>query len=489
MAKFSSLSNLGGFLKDTVIYGLASITPRLVSFALVPIHTLVLNTTNYSNNTNFYVYAAFLNAFLTFGMETSFFRFFTAEKEKNRVVSTSFISLLTISLIFVLLAFPMSEQIAQLFGFSDVTFIKLLIATIFFDTLVVIPFAYLRVQGKSIHFAALRIINVIVTLLLNILFLLVLPKLPSSAFEQIPLIHYIADQIPNETDIFIANLMASILTLGLCLPIIKAIKFEFDTVLLKKFLNYGLPIMIAGLAYVVNENFDKIIIARLLGEETNGIYAACYKMGVFMTIYIMAFRMGAEPFFFNQASKENAKSTYSTIMTWFVILACFCMMTVTAYTDFFASLLLKQDIYLQGLAIVPVILLANLMLGVYNNLSIWYKLTDRTKVGMYISILGAIFTIVALIFLLPRYGYMAAAYTTLFTYSFMALSSYFLGKKYYPVPYNVSKILVYIAISTSISFSFFYLFRNQIILNTVILILCLLIVFYIENLTKLLKSS
>ncbi|MBK8516531.1 MAG: polysaccharide biosynthesis C-terminal domain-containing protein [Saprospiraceae bacterium] len=211
-----------------------------------------------------------------------------------------------------------------------------------------------------------------------------------------------------------------------------------------KLLQYGWPIMIGGIAYTINENMDKLLIENLIGKEENGVYAACYKLSVFMTLYIMAFRLGAEPFFFRHAGNANAKNNYSTIMTWFVIFGCIFSVIITGYLDLFAGIIIKNKMYLEGLFIVPVLLIANLFSGIYNNLSIWYKLTDMTRYGMFISIVGAITTIITLFIFVPVFGIMGGAISTLITYVLMALVSWYLGHKYYPVSYDITKIAVYI---------------------------------------------
>lgn len=471
------MSILKRFFKDTVIYGLASVTPRLVSFVLVPIHTSSLDTALYSINTNYYVYAVFLNALLTLGMETAFFRFFTSESQPSRVISTSFLMLTATSVLFLGLSWPMAAPLAEFFGFPDPVFIRLLALTIFFDTLVVIPFAWLRAQGKSLVFAGYKILNVMITLVLNVWLLLLLP----GGNMQIDIWPGVINPIAEVNDIFAANLTASLLTFVLCLPLIRNVRWQLDKVLLKRMLIYGIPIMIAGIAYAINENLDKLFIARYLGDDVNGMYAGCYKLGVFMSLYVMTFRLGAEPFFFNQYGKAGAEILYSRILNWFVIFGALCLLVVTGFADIFAGLLLKRDSYKEALDIVPVILLANIFLGIYNNLSIWYKLRDKTGVGMMISVTGAGLTIVLLFILLPVLGYMGAAYTTLAVYGFMAVSSYVLGRKYYPIPYQTGKILVLLGTATSLSFVSFHVFRGQHVVTIGFILFFLLLAMFIQK--------
>lgn len=471
------MSILKKFFKDTVIYGIASITPRLVSFVLVPIHTSSLNTALYSVNTNYYVYAVFLNALLTMGMETAFFRFFSSEKEPKKVLSTSFLLLCFSSGLFLGLGLIFEQQLSSFFGFGDSFIIRLLVLTIFFDTLVVIPFAFLRATGKSMIFAGFKILSVLITLILNIYLLIILPESGNS----LRLFSGIFNSVAEVTDIFIANAFASFIILIAFIPFIKNINISVDRGLLKKMVAYGFPIMVAGMAYAINENLDKLFISRILGDDVNGMYAGCYKLGVFMSLYVMAFRLGAEPFFFNLYGTDGAERIYSKILTWFVIFASLCMVVVSLFIDVFADILLKQNSYKQALDIVPFILLANIFLGIYNNLSIWYKLKDKTRVGMFISVVGAVITILMLTFTVPVFGYIGAAYTTLVVYAGMAVSSFFIGKRYYPIPYDVLKISLLLLSATVISFTSFHFFRSNHTTNFLLLCGFIVIVLWSEK--------
>ena len=288
-----------------------------------------------------------------------------------------------------------------------------------------------------------KIVNILIFALLNVFFLWFVPY---AVKHQISLPNFIIDyynSYPKVMHIFVAGTIASATTFLLLFPIIFKFKINFDILLLKKMLRYSLPMMVGSLAFVTNENLDKLLLGNLIGNEQMGIYAASYKLGVFMTLYIMAFRLGAEPFFFNHVDKKNAKETYAKILTWFTVLGAFFMLIVVVFIDLFAHILLGKPEYFEALQIVPIILLANLFLGIYNNLSIWYKLTDKTKFGMYFSVLGAIITIVFNLLMIPKIGFMASAWATLITYGFMMMISYFIGQKHYPVPYQLKKVAFY----------------------------------------------
>lgn len=479
------MSSLQRFFKDTVIYGIAAVLPRAINILLTKLHTTKLETDKYADNTWYFVFAAYFIAFLSFGMETAFFRFFSHEKEKGKIISTSFITLVCSTLVFLALLLIYNDKLALLFGFADPLHLKILTFVTALDLLVVIPYAYLRVTNKPIKFAFYKIVNILIYALLNIFFLWYVPYAISKGLFLPKIIVNSYTDTPTVVYIFIANLVASFFTFLMLLPYMFKFKFEFDKGLLKKMLVYGLPIMIGGLAYVTNENLDKLLLGEMLGKEEMGVYAACYKLGVFMTLYIMAFRLGAEPFFFNHAHKENAKETYAKILTWFTIIGAIFMFIVVAYINLFASILLAPE-YFGALAIVPIILLANLCLGIYNNLSVWYKLTDNTKFGMYFSLFGALITIALNLIFIPIIGFMASAWATLVAYASMAILSYYYGKRHYKVPYEFKKVFLYLIISISLSFISFYMFKENYLMSSAMLIGFVGLIIYVEK--KELKS-
>ena len=472
------MNTLKRFFKDTIIYGIASVLPKVVNILLLKLKTTVFGSETFSVDVTYYIYAAYLNVLLTYGMETAFFRFFTKEKEKGKVISTTFISLVVTTLLFLIFGLYFADSLSVFFGFSSPLFLKLSIATIFFDTLVVIPFAYLRVSNRPIRFTFYKIGNVLISAFFILFFLWIVPKFN---IELPAIITNFFGKAPQVIYVFLSGVIASLVTFIVMLPIIFKFKLEFDKQIFKKLLNYGLPIMISGLAYATNENLDKLLLPDYIGKSEMGIYAACYKLGVFMTIFITAFRMGAEPFFFNQADKKNAKTTYATILTYFTIFGAIFMFVIVAYIQLFAKVIIGKEEYLQALNIVPIILLANLMLGIYHNLSVWYKLTDKTKYGMYISVFGAIITIILNLIFIPLYGYMASAWATLFVYSCMTLISYSLGKKNYPVPYKINKVLLYLGISIVFSYISFYQFQKNYYISTLLLLTFIGIVYRLEK--------
>jgi O-antigen/teichoic acid export membrane protein len=468
--KFITLSALQRFFKDTIIYGIAAVLPRAINILLTYLHTSTLKSDKYADNTWYFVFAAYFIAFLTFGLETAFFRFFSKEKEKGKIVSTSFITLLGSTILFLSILLFFNADISLILGFDNPLHLKILTFVTALDLLVVIPYAYLRVTNKPLKFTFFKVVNILIYAFFNIFFLWFVPYALKNDISIPEIITDSYQNTPTVVYIFIANLIASLTTFLMLLPYIFKFKFDFDGKVLRKMLVYGLPIMIGSLAYVTNENLDKLLLGDMLGKEQMGIYAACYKLGVFMTLYIMAFRLGAEPFFFNHAHKENAKETYAKILTWFTIIGALFMLIVVVYINLFAGILLAKPEYYQALAIVPIILLANLFLGIYNNLSVWYKLTDKTKYGMYFSVFGALLTIAFNLIFIPKIGFMASAWATLIAYGTMTIISYFYGKKYYAVPYNISKVILYIVISVGLSFISYYYFKENYLISTLIII-------------------
>ncbi|MCZ2337211.1 MAG: oligosaccharide flippase family protein, partial [Chitinophagales bacterium] len=275
------------FFKDTIIYGIASVLPRVITFGLVAVHTMVFQTNEFSFMTVWYVYAAFINVILTLGMETSFFRFYTAETNKKDVISTAYTILMVSSLIFLLIGFLFSDSLNSFFHFEDPRFLPLLMGTTVLDTLVVIPFAYLRVKGRPLRFMLVKLINIIALAIITILFLLIIPQYFADGSSTLVKLGLVPEYFkPEVVHIFYANVAASLITLLILLPELRYISIRIDKNICKKLINYGTPIMIGGIAYIINESADKLMIPKMIGENANGIYAASYKLGVFMVLYI-----------------------------------------------------------------------------------------------------------------------------------------------------------------------------------------------------------
>lgn len=395
-------------------------------------------------------------------METSFFRFYSAEEDKENVVATSTISVFWSSIIFLFVALIFRNTLAT-WAEVEVQYITYTIWILVLDALVIIPFSKLRANQRPIMYAVIKIGNVAVNLGLNIFFLIFLPTLattyPNSFWENIFFEHFEIGYI------FIANLLASLLTFVVLSPNYLSLKNGFDAKLWKKMMQYGLPILVAGIAFAVNEHFDKILLGYLLPENIAksevGAYSACYKLGLFMVLYATAFRLGIEPFFFSHAKNANAPQTYAVITKYFVVFGSLILLGVIVFADLFKIILLDNKAYWEAMKVVPLIILANFFLGIYNNLSVWYKLTDKTKIGAYISIAGALVTLLLNYWLIPIYSYYGSAIATISAYGSMMVISYLLGNKYYPIPYDMNKIGAYLGLSVGFSAIYFYGFREN----------------------------
>jgi len=476
------LSALKRFFKDTIIYGIAAVLPRVINFLLVRVHTDALPTDNYAENTNFYIWIALFTVLLTFGMETAFFRFYKAEEKKDALISTSFISVFLASILFVMIAFGFSDFFTNLFDFSHnpIQF-KLFIWILAIDAISVVPFAYLRASNRPIKYATIKFINVGVIVFINVLFLKYIPEFLANGKSVPEFLTSIYSSTNIVNFIFIANIFGSTISLLLLVPYLLKFKWNFNTVLFKKMLAYSWPIAVAGIAYVINENLDKILIGQFIDKSTMGIYSACYKLAIFMNLYIMAFRLGAEPFFFNHADKKNAKETYAKIMNYFIIVGSLVFVGIVAFIDIIKVLFIKNSDYWEAIAIVPIVLLANLFLGIYHNLAVWYKLTDKTRYGMYFSIIGALITIILNVVLIPIIGFIASAWATLAAYGCMMIVSYFIGKKHYAVPYDLKKSGSYLIASTVISYISFVHYRENYFVAIALVTLFGFIIFWNEK--------
>ncbi|MCF6306625.1 MAG: oligosaccharide flippase family protein [Flavobacteriaceae bacterium] len=469
--------------KQTFIYGLATILPRALAIFLVPLYVLVLGKEQFGVYASLMAFLILGNVLLSYGMETTFFRFINKKEfQKEKVQSTALTSVTITTLLFLVITLFFNQQIAEFLNFK-VEYITYGLLILGLDALVVIPFVWLRANEKPMRYAVIKIVNVCINLGFNLFFFLVLPlwaeKDPSSIWATINL------EEGKVVYVFISNLIASGITFLILVPLYLKIKFSFDRVVWKNMMRYALPVLIAGIAFSINEAFDKILLRYLLpsdiADSELGMYAACYKLGVFMTLFATAFRLGIEPFFFNHSKEKNAKETYATVTKYFTILGSLILLFVVVYLDIFKRLLIPDSSFWDALVIVPIILLANLCLGIYHNLSVWYKVTDRTKFGAYISVFGAIITLVLNFTLIPIISYRGSAIATLAAYGSMMVVSYFLGRKYYKVPYDLKKIGFYLLLSVGFSVLSFYVLESNLWTGTALLIVFVSTMFFTER--------
>lgn len=435
----SVLKKLAG---ETAIYGIPTIAGRLISFFLVPMYTKLFGPSEYGVVTSMFAYASFFNVLFTYGMETTFFRFANAHPENDKVYSTAYNSIIISTLFFLFIAILFKQPIADWMEIGEHPEYFLWFAIISgMDALVALPFVKLRQMGKAKRYALVKSINMFTNIGLNLFFLVLCPYLIKEGWTWIEVIYKPEVGIGY---IFISNLIASIITWPLVYPENLQFNFGFDTELWKRMIIYALPLLFVGFAGMINETLDRILLMKLLpadrAEYDSGIYGACYKLSILMTIFIQAYRMAAEPFLFARSKGEGAETMYAKLMNYFVIVCALIFLLVSFNLQFFADLFLSKKEYHVGLHIVPILLLANMFLGIYFNLSIWYKLADKTLIGSYIAVAAAGLTILLNITLIPTIGYEGSAWATLIAYLFMMVLCYTTGKKYFPIPYQLTKI-------------------------------------------------
>jgi len=446
----SILKKLAG---QTAIYGLSSIVGRFLNYLLVPLHTAVFLPAQYGVITEMYSYVAFLIILLTYGMETAYFRFASNdERPEAEVFSTTLVSLMVSTTGAVVLSALFAQPIAEWLLYPDNREYVLWFALIIgLDAVASIPLARLRAQNRPVVFASVNIINVLINIALNAFFLLYcMPKVAAGQGNWLTDALY--DPSIGVGYVFIANLVASAVKFLLLLPTMLSGTARPQWSLLWPMLVYAAPLLVAGMAGMVNETFDRILLKRMLmptlGVEGAmhevGIYGACYKIGIVISLMVQAFRYAAEPFFFAQQKEAGSRELYARIMTWFTWVLSGTFLGVMLYIGLFQRLI-TNPVYWQGLQAVPVLLLANIFLGMYYNQSVWYKLSGRTGYGAALAIGGAVVTLVVNLTFIPTLGYMASAWATLACYGSMIAASYLLGQRHYPVPYHVGKLALFIA--------------------------------------------
>lgn len=461
---------------QTVIYGFSSVLGRLLNYLLVPLYTRLFLPEVYGIVTELYAYVTFLLILLTYGMETGLFRFGNDKQNFNKVYSSILFSLSVTSSLFIIIVLVFLEPIASAMQYSEhpeyILWMALIVAL---DAFTSIPFARLRLENKAWKFAIIKLINICTNIGFNLFFLIYCPKLLNSNPDSFILNIY----SPNigVGYVFISNLLANIITLIILLPEIFNVKIKVDFKLLKTILKYSLPLLVAGFAGMINETLDRVMLKHLVPEELNpmaqlGIYGANYKLAVLMTLFIQMFRYAAEPFFFQNKNESNARQLYAKATKYFIIFGLMIFLGVMFYIDIIKYFISPN--YHEGLKVVPILLIANLFLGIFFNFSIWYKLNDMTKYGAWLAIFGAVITIVLNLVLVPIYGYVGAAWATLVCYFLMTLLSFYWGQKYYKVPYEVGNGVFYFVLALSLYFiSVFLKPESQTlmyVLNTILLL-------------------
>lgn len=480
------MSTAKKFAGQTAIYGLSTMVSRMIAFALTPFYARVLPVGGNGIFTAMYGYASIVNAILAFGMETTFFRYLNKRSDNKQLVyNNAFGAVIAISVVFLLFSLLFLDNIinflqaGQIKDHADYSFyVKCFLFILISDAFCVIPFAKIRADGRPIRYGMIKCLNILLVLVLNVFTLFVIP-------------YIIKHHLPGEQwfaswyrpkwvgYVFLSNTIASILTIFLLLPEILKLRLKFNGAMFKEMFVYSWPVLVANISFIINESIDKAMLKQMLPANINdhevGVYGMCAKIALFLSIFVQAFRLGAEPFFFSHAKNKNSGDTYARIMNYFVIAVAIICVALIANIDILAHLIVgkhtAKNAYWAGIGVVPPLLFGYLSLGIYMNLSIWYKLSDQTKYGLYISGIGAVLTIVLNYIFIPQYSYMASAWISLVAYASMMVMSYIWGQKNYPIPYNLKKNLAYIITSVILVYLSFSVFKRNIFIGNALLIL------------------
>ena len=473
------MANLKSLAKDTAIYGLSSIVARFINYLLVPIQTarFAASGGEYGVITNVYAYVSILIILLTFGMETTFFRFMNREGERpERVYSTTLWMLAFTSLASIAVVLALLQPIAGAIGYADhPEYVGVMYTTVAIDAFMAIPFAFLRYQHRPVKFAMLKIINILLNILLNVLYLIVLPALKLNPFgiydEQFSL---------DVAFVFYINLVCTLCTLLMLWKELRGFGFGFDRAACRRMLSYTWPLLVMGVAGQLNQAASQILFPYLYDgsvEEARaqlGIYGACIKIAMIMVMITQAFRFAYEPFVFGKSKDKDSRETYAQAMKYYIVFTLLAFLCVMGYIDVLKFII--GESYWEGLRVVPIVMAAEIMFGVFFNLSFWYKLTDRTIWGAYFSGIGAVVLIVVDVLFIPRFSYMACAWAGFAAYATSMLLSYFIGQHYYPIRYPLKDIALYVGLSV-VGFAVMALLHDalplwaSLLLNTVIILL------------------
>ena len=446
--------------------------PRVITFLLNPLYIHYIDKEAFSVFSSLYSWIALVNVMLTFGFETSFFRFSTEKENEKKSFDTSFWFIFGLAAVFLISILIFSAPLSVILDYAkNPEFLRWFAMIAFLDAICVIPFAWLRFHNMPIKYSVIRVASILVqTISVIALFIFV----PTSTSEKIGLDGQVSYP-------FISNLLGSLAAFVLLLPIILKVKFRFSKELFSRMIKYSWPIMIAGLAFQVNENYDKITQYYNISKADAGAYGGCYKLAVLMTLFVTAYRMGIEPYFFKQMNNENAKNNYAKVTEYFSFFASIVAMGIIANISWLKVIFITDHSYWTAMDIVPIIVIANLCFGIYYNLSTWYKVTDRTHFGTLISWFGAGLTIVLHFIFLKKYGFMVSAWVTFIAYFLMMVLSYFLGQKYYPIPYRIKKISFFLILLMIFSLISVYIFKYNFWLSNSLFVIYSGILLYSEK--------
>lgn len=439
-------------LGQTAVYGLGTMVPRFLNYLITPYLTYAFSASAYGINTELFAYIAFFNIIFTYGFETAFFNF-QSKQPNTHVFTTAFWSVTLSTCIMGMLLALLVPTFKTVLSTPNAQYISSYlywcIGIIATDAIAAIPFAKLRANSQALRFSALKLFNVILNLCLTVFFLSYCRHCHESGTNT-----YWAQWYKPEIGIgyvFLATLISNILTTCIVIGMHLPIAFKIDLALWKTMWSYAWPLVILGIAAMINDTLDKVLLKWLMPNKSEaqieqGVYGACNKLAVIMSIFIQAFRFAYEPYFFKYAGKTKAPEHYARIMTVFVLFCCFIFLGISLNISWIQYFIGSAD-YRSGVSTVPILLIAYMCLGVVYNLSIWYKLSQQTRYGAVIAITGAATTLIINILFMPRYGYWAATWATLSAYVIMMVLSYTWGQRYYPIPYELKRIGKYLGLT------------------------------------------
>jgi O-antigen/teichoic acid export membrane protein len=486
------MSSLRKLVSNTAIYGLGTILGRTINFLLVPIQTNVhvMTESTYGTLSELFAYAAFLNVLFIFGMETTYFRFVQRIGEV-KAFNSAFSILLVVVVVLTSMLLLGNQSFAAFLGHPELAnMVKFLTFILCIDALMALPFARLRQKDKAKKFAGIRLLNIGIVIFLNVFFLTILPHYSSS--------NVLFSAIYREgfalQYVIIANLIANAFFIPLLAKEFHGFRFYINKKIILPMLSFSWPLVVVGLSGMVNELIDRPMLRVLTpkgfyeGIENNdavvGIYSACYKLSIFISMANQAFRYAAEPFFFSKAQDKNAPETFVKIMKYYVIMMCIAIVAISLARVELANIFINNEVMHKGLVVVPILLFANVLLGMYYNQSVWYKVTDKTTYGLLMSIVGVVITVVLNYLLIPIWGYLGSAVTTLACYAGMAVLSYYLGQKFYPIPYKLGNAFLHLLLALLFILPTYY-FRdigeNTILIKTSSFLFYILVVYLIES--------
>jgi O-antigen/teichoic acid export membrane protein len=458
------LSGIKKLAGQTMWYGVPKIASRFLNYGLTLLGFRLFDAVSTSDLTQVYALIPFLNILFTYGLETSYFRF-AQQKDRNVLYNTLNVSIIATTILFTILLFVFKGAVTDFVELGDhPEFVTWMIWITFFDTLAVIPFAKLRLEERPRKYAFVNMASAVLNILLVIFFLFIAKGARDR--DENSLLAFLYNPNIGVGYFIIANLIASFATLLLLYKEISVIRFVFDKQMWKEVMMYSYPLIIVGFGGMINEMLSRLVYRKVLSnvdalevKKELGIFGANYKLAVLITIFIQIFRLAAEPFFFNQSKREDAQRVYARVMKFFVIACCFMFLVISLFLDFWQLLIAsKFKEYAEGIHIVPILAMGSVFLGIYYNLSVWYKLTNRNMTGAYITIGGAIITVILNILFIPLFRYTGSAWATFICYAFMMVISYIMGQKYYPIPYAKKKLLAYLGICVIM-----YMFHEYII--------------------------